>query len=105
MREIVKLTPINESLSLEIKLEKNGDVNYRIKGEEDWKYTNYTIMESVHNYYVARKRDRLDKLMQGTKRECLDAITELLRIVFEKCLHNVKGNINVPRETTKSEKC
>ena len=104
MREMVKLTPINESLSLEIKLEKNGDVYYRIRGEEDWKYTNYTIMESVHNYYVARKRDRLDKLMQGTKRECLDAITELLRVVFEKCLRYVRDNINVPRETIKFKK-
>lgn len=85
MRELVKLTPINENLSIEIKLEKCGDVYYRIAGENKWKYSNYTIMESVHNYYVSRRRERLDKMMQGTKKECIDAITELLRMVFALC--------------------
>lgn len=85
MRELIKLTPINENLSIEIKLEKCGDVYYRIVGENEWKYSNYTIMESVHNYYVARKRERLDKMVQGTKKECFNAITDLLRTVFALC--------------------
>ena len=71
MRRLVKLVPVNASLDIEIKLEKCGDVYYRIPGKEEWVYTNYTIMESVHDYYVARKGDRLDKMVQGTKRECL----------------------------------
>ena len=82
MREMIKLIPVSNSLSLEIKLEKSGDVYYRIAGKKEWIFTNHTIMESVHNYYVARRRDRLDKMMQGTKRECLNAITDLLRAVF-----------------------
>ena len=82
MREMIKLIPVGNSLSLEIKLEKSGDVYYRIAGEDEWRYSNYTIMESVHNYYVARRRERLDKMMQGTKRECLNAITDMLRGVF-----------------------
>jgi hypothetical protein len=85
MRGLIKLTPVNANLNIEIKLEKYGDVYYRIAGTEEWIYTNYTIMESVHNYYVARRRKRLDKIMQGTKKECLDAITDLLRIVFTLC--------------------
>lgn len=85
MRELTKITPINANLSIEIKLEKCGDVYYRIVGAEEWKYAGYTIMESVHNYYIARRRNRLDKMMQGTKRECIDAITELLRTVFALC--------------------
>lgn len=85
MRELIKLTPVNANLNIEIKLEKCGDVYYRVVGEEEWIYTNYTIMESVHNYYVAKKRNRLDKMMQGTKRECLNAITDLIRIAFTLC--------------------
>lgn len=85
MRKLTKLTPINANLSIEIKLEKSGDVYYKIVGTEEWKYCGYTIMESVHNYYVARRGDRLDKMMEGTKRECLNAITDLLRIVFTLC--------------------
>ena len=85
MRGFIKLTPVNANLSIEIKLEKCGDVYYRIAGTEKWRYTNYTIMESVHNYYVARRRDRLDKMMQGTKKECLNAITDLLRTAFTLC--------------------
>lgn len=85
MREIIKLTPINNSLSLEIKLDKEGDVYYRITSTGEWRYSNYSVMYSTHDYYVARRRDRLDKMMQGTKRECLDAITELLRTVFALC--------------------
>lgn len=85
MRGLVKLTPVNANLNIEIKLEKSGDVYYRIAGKEEWIYTNYTIMESVHNYYVARKGDRLDKMMQGTKRECLNAIINLIRTVFTLC--------------------
>jgi len=85
MREMIKLTAVNDSLSLEIKLEKNGNINYRIAGTEDWKYSNYTVMESVHDYYIARRGDRLDKMIQGTKKECLEAVTELLRTVFALC--------------------
>lgn len=85
MREMIKLTTVNDSLSLEIKLEKNGNINYRIAGTEDWKYSNYTVMESVHDYYIARRGDRLDKMIQGTKKECLEAVTELLRTVFALC--------------------
>jgi hypothetical protein len=85
MREMIKLTPINANLSIEIKLDKQGDTYYRTVGAEEWKYTGYTIMESVHNYYVAKRGNRLDKMMQGTKRECIDAITELLRTVFALC--------------------
>lgn len=85
MREIIKLTQVNDSLSLEIKLEKNGNINYRIAGTEDWKYSNYTIMESVHDYYIARRGNRLDKMLQGTKKECLEAVIELLRTVFALC--------------------
>lgn len=82
MRGLIKLVPVNANLNIEIKLEQCGDVYYRIAGKEEWVFTNHTIMESVHNYYVARRRDRLDKMMQGTKRECLDAITNLIRTVF-----------------------
>ena len=85
MRELIKLTPINANLSIEIRLETCGDVYYRIIGAEKWNYAGYTIMESVHNYYVARRRNRLDILMQGTKKECINAITELLRTVFALC--------------------
>nr|DAO19968.1 MAG TPA: hypothetical protein [Microviridae sp.] len=85
MRGLIKLTPVNANLSIEIKLEKCGDVYYRIFGEKEWKYTNYTIMESVHNYYVAKRGNRLDKMMQGTKRECLNAIIDLIRIAFTLC--------------------
>lgn len=85
MRGIIKLTPVNANLNIEIKLEKCGDVYYRIAGEDEWRYSNYTIMESVHNYYVARRRERLDKMTQGTKRECLNAITDLLRTAFTLC--------------------
>lgn len=85
MRELIKLTPVNANLDIEIKLEKCGDVYYRVFGEKEWKYTNYTIMESVHNYYVAKRRNRLDKMMQGTKKECLNAITDLIRTAFTLC--------------------
>ena len=54
MRELTKLTPINAELSLEIKLEECGDVYYRMVGIEQWKYSGYTIMESIHNYYIAQ---------------------------------------------------
>lgn len=85
MRGLTKLTPVNDSLNLIIMLRTDGDVYYKIEGTTEWKYSNYTIMESVHNYYVARRGNRLDKLMQGTKSQCLDAITELLRTVFALC--------------------
>ena len=85
MRKMIISTPVNANLSIEIKLERWGDTYYRITGTEEWKYTGYTIMESVHNYYIARRRNRLDKMMQGTKKECINAITELLRTVFALC--------------------
>lgn len=85
MRKLTKLTPINANLSIEIKLEECGDVYYKAVGSEEWKYSGYTIMESVHNYYVAKGRNRLDKMMQGTKRECLNAITDFVRTVFAIC--------------------
>lgn len=85
MRKLVKLIPVNAELSIEIRLEECGDVYYRMVGAEEWKYSGYTIMESVHNYYVAKRRNRLDKLMQGSKKECLNAITELVRTVFVLC--------------------
>lgn len=52
MRGLIKLKPINANLNIEIKLEKCGDVYYRIA---------------------------------GTKKECLNAITDLLRTVFTLC--------------------
>lgn len=85
MRGIVKLVPVNANLNIEIKLDKSGDVYYRTAGKKEWIYTNYTIMESVHDYYVARKDNKLDKTKQGTKKECLNAIIDLLRTVFTLC--------------------
>ena len=85
MRKLIKLTPINASLRIEIKLEECGDVYYRTAGLEEWKYSGYTIMESVHDYYIAKGRNRLDKIMQGTKRECLNAITDFIRTLFVSC--------------------
>ena len=85
MRGLIKLVPVNAKLNIEIKLEKSGDVYYRIAGKKEWVYTNHTIMESVHNYYVARKGDRPGKVMQGTKRECLNEITNLIRTVITLC--------------------
>ena len=43
------------------------------------------IMKSVHNYYTVRKGDKLEKIMQGAKKECLDAITNLIRTVLTLC--------------------
>ena len=85
MRGLTILTPINAELNLEIKLEKCGDVYFRITGIEEWKYSGYTIMESVHNYYIAKKGNRLDIMMRGTKRECFDAITDFVRGLFVLC--------------------
>lgn len=52
MRGLIKLTPVNANLNVEIKLEKCGDVYYRIA---------------------------------GTKKECLDVITDFIRTVFTSC--------------------
>lgn len=85
MKAEIKTISIDNVYNLVIMLMSNGGVYYRIESTSEWKYSNYTIMKSVHNYYVARMGNRLDKLMQGTKKECLDVITELLRTAFSPC--------------------
>lgn len=85
MRGLTKIAAIDNGYNLVVTLRTDGDVFYRIEGTTEWHYSHYTIMESVHNYYVARNGNRLDKMMQGTKKECLEAITELLRTVFTLC--------------------
>lgn len=85
MKELIKLTPVNANLSIEIKLEKCGDVYYRKVGMEEWKNTGYAIVKDTYKYYVTRTRNRLNRLAKGTKKECLETITDVIRTIFVLC--------------------